>query len=136
MIKRAELSDIPRCVELGREFVAYSPYCGVRFDPDATAAFFETVINGAGAIFLHENGMIGGVLLPLYFAPTFKVAAELFWWAPDGDNGLKEAFEAWAQDNADAVQFSGLCDHREKAISRLYRIAGFERAEVAYIKRF
>lgn len=90
----------------------------------------------AGVIFLHDNGMIGGVLMPLYFAPTFKIAAELFWWAPDGDGGLREAFEGWARENADAVQFSGLCDHREGAINRLYRRGGFERAEVSYLKRF
>jgi hypothetical protein len=80
--------------------------------------------------------MVGGVLSPLYFNPAKVVAAELFWWAPDGGGReLREAFEAWArQAGAFAVQFSGLADAQAERVAALYRRAGYRPVETGYLK--
>ncbi len=135
-MRRATVEDIPAIVEMGRAFHSYSPWNHVPYDDDATGLFAANVIQN-GVIFLTDEGMCGGVITPFYFAPSFKLAVEMFWWAPKHGRGLRKAFEAWAQENgATAVQFSALSDKRSEAVNAVYTRAGFERAETAYIKRF
>jgi hypothetical protein len=136
LIRRAEAQDAPVIARLGAKFHAYSPWSAVPYDAAAAEAFALHCIT-TGAVFLTEDGMCGGILVPLFFSPETKVAAELFWWAPTEGAALRKAFEAWALEaGASAVQFSALADGHSKAVGRLYRMAGFEPVETAYLKRF
>lgn len=136
MIRQATADDLDRIVELGSAFHAYCPYRDIEFSPEGFREFAGKLIDG-GAIFLSEDGMIGGLLVPLYFNPEVVMGAELFWWAGKTGKPLREAFEAWARDGgAQGVQFSGLTDQREETIRKVFARAGYQPAETAFFKRF
>lgn len=136
MIRPATLEDLPRVIDLGAKFHAYSPHRVFPYDADAFGAFAEKLIE-AGGVFLSDEGFCGGMLTRLYFSPDTLIAAELFWFAPSEGKALREAFEAWAKAaGAIGVQCSALADGHERAVDRLYQRAGYERAEIAYLKRF
>lgn len=123
-------------VELGAAFHAYSPYRDIPFSPEGFRASAERLIE-AGAIFLSDDGMLGGLLVPLYFNPSVVMGAELFWWAGKTGKPLREAFETWAKEQgAQGVQFSGLTDQRAETIRKVFERAGYAAAETAFFKRF
>lgn len=136
MIRAATQDDIARVVELGALFHEYGPYREIPFDPEGLSAFISGLIDH-GVIFLSDDGMLGGVLSPLYFNPSVVMGAELFWWAGKSGRQLREAFETWAQERgAFGVQFSGLCDERADTIRKVFARAGYSAAETAFFKRF
>lgn len=136
MIRQATTDDLDRIVELGAAFHAYCPYSEIPLDPDGFRTFAAGLIE-KGAVFLSEDGMLGGLLVPLYFNPAFLMGAELFWWAGKTGRQLREAFEEWAKEQgAQGVQFSGLTDQREETIRKVFERAGYARAETAFFKRF
>lgn len=136
MIRRADGGDVGDLVAMGEKFHAYSPWRDVPFDAQAMAAVMANCAE-TGAIFRTDDGMCGGLLVPLYFNPAFSLAVELFWWAPSEGRALREAFEAWSRAaGAYGVQFSALGDEHLPAVTRMYRRAGFSPAETAFIKRF
>ena len=136
MIRAATRDDIPRVVELGAAFHAMCPYRAIPFDPEGFKVFAGKLIDG-GVILLSDDGMIGGLLNPLYFNPAVILAAELFWYAGTTGRQLREAFEAWAKDQgAHGAAFSGLADDRHAAIRRVFERAGYAPAEQAFFKRF
>lgn len=135
-IRRAAHSDLDEIVELGAAFHAYGPYAFVPMDRSAFRGFCASLIDG-GIIFLSEEGMLGGLLNPLYFNRSVVMAAELFWWAPKGGRALRIAFEEWAQDQgAIGVQFSGLEDERAPVARKLFQRAGYHPTETGYVKVF
>ena len=137
MIRKATVADVPQIVACGREFHAYGTWSHVPLDEDAYGSFAAAAIEGPGAIFLTDDGMCGGLMVPAYFNPAFVFAAELFWWAPTEGRALREAFEGWAQESgASAVQFSAMTDDHLPAVTRLYRMGGFKPAETAFVKEF
>lgn len=137
MIRRATLEDMPAILRLGAEFLAASPS---RWIPLDEADFAETVtqmIDGPGAIFLSDDGFIGGILVPCYFNRAHVFAAELFWFARQEGQALREAFEAWGRESgASAATASGLADDRERAVRRVFSRAGYETMEIGFMKRF
>lgn len=136
LIRLATADDLDRIGELGAAFHAYSPYRDILWDADGFRAFAGKLIE-AGAIFLSDDGMIGGCLVPLYFNPAVVMGAELFWWAGKTGRGLREAFEQWAREQgAQGVQFSGLTDQRSETIHKVFQRAGYQAAETAFFKRF
>lgn len=135
MIRPATLDDMPTILALGAEFLAESPHRWVPFDPDAFSGFAAHMIEH-GAIFLSDDGFIGGMLVPCYFNPAFTFASELFWFARKEGRQLREAFEAWARAaGADAIAASGLVDDREAAVRRIWTRAGYAASEIAFMKR-
>lgn len=135
MIRAATLEDMPRVLELGAEFLAIGPYAWVPLDLAAFEAFAGQMIEH-GAIFLADDGIIGGCLYPFYFNPSVVMAAELFWYSPTNGRALRTAFEDWAKEKGCvAITCSGLANEREATIRRLYGRAGYEATEVAFVKR-
>ena len=136
MIRKATPDDLPRVIELGRAFQAYSPYRNLPFDDEAFGEFCAGVME-AGVIFLSEDGFLGGLLNPMYFNPSVIMAVELFWWAGSTGRQLRQAFEEWAQENgAQGCQFTGLADEREPTIRKVFARAGYRACEVAFMKEF
>lgn len=136
MIRLATLDDMPEILRLGAEFLAASPS---RWIPLNEADFSETarqMIEGAGVIYLSDDGFIGGIRVPCYFNYAHSFAAELFWFAREEGQALREAFEAWGRDiGASAATASGLADDRERAIRRVFSRAGYETMEIGFMKR-
>lgn len=136
MIRRATHEDMPEILRLGAEFLAYSPYAWAELDAEAFSTFAGQMIEN-GAIFLSDDGMIGGILSPLYFNPSVVLAAELFWFARSEGPALRQALEAWAREQgAVGITCSGLVDRHEAAIRRVYSRAGYAPSEIAFMKRF
>lgn len=134
MIRMAEKKDVDMVVDMGRDFHAYSPWRSVPFDRGATSAFVANLINH-GVVFVSESGMIGGMMNPLYFNPSFSVACELFWWARSGGRELMKAFEQWAKDNeAKGIQFSSLGDEQSERMAVLFDRAGYSKVETGWFK--
>lgn len=136
MIRPATLDDMPTILALGAEFLAASPHCWIPLDAAAFEGFAKNLIEGAGAIFLSDDGFIGGVLAPCYFNPAYTFASELFWFARKEGQELRKAFEAWGRAaGVDAITCSGLADSHERAIRRIWSRAGYDATEVAFMKR-
>lgn len=134
MIREAVAGDIPRIVEMGREFHALSPWRAVPFDPEAVAAFAARLIEG-GVILISDTGMLGGVLSPLYFNPAHAIAVEMFWWAKGGGGALREAFEAWASERgAWAGQMGVLGNEHAEAMGQMLQRHGYRLVESGYMK--
>jgi len=135
MIRRATLDDLPEVLRIGLEFHAYSPWSMLSADPEALSEFLAKVIEH-GAVFLSDEGMVGGVLNPAYFNPAHIMAAELFWYAKSGGTELRQALEAWAAESGCCgITFSGLVDKHEPAMRRVFARAGYAPIETAYFKR-
>lgn len=134
MIRKATHDDVGRIVAMGREFHAYSPWRDIEFDEEALSQFIAKMID-VGVVFLSDDGMIGGVMNPLYFNPKHHVAAELFWWAKSGGRKLMARFEEWAVENgASGIQFSALGDNRSERMHRLFIRAGYSKVETGYYR--
>lgn len=137
MIRRATAEDLPRIIELGGQFLAASPYHDLGYDRPAFGEFATRMMDGAGAIFLSDDGFIGGLLNPAYFNPSVVMGVELFWFARTEGKALREALETWARDaGAHGMQSTGLANEREAAIRKVYERAGYRACEVGFIKRF
>lgn len=135
-IRRATADDLDEIVELGAAFHVYGPYAFVPMDRDAFHAFCRALIE-TGVIFLSEEGMLGGLMNPLYFNPSVTMGAELFWWAPKGGRALRIAFEEWAKDQGGiGVQFSCLEDEHVTIARKLFERAGYRATEVGHVKVF
>lgn len=136
MIRRATVDDLDRIAHLGRQFLAYSPHNWIPLDEDAFRRSATDMIERSGAIFLSEDGFIGGVMVPCYFNPTVFMASELFWFARESGQALLKAFEEWAAEaGASVICTSGLVDGHEKAIRRVFRANGYQASEIAFQKR-
>lgn len=134
MIRKAVHDDLDRIVSMGRSFHAYSPWSNVPLDSQSLREFLAKIID-SGVILLGENGMIGGIMNPLYFNPSYVVAAELFWWAESGGRELMKAFEEWGAENgAYGYQFSALHDEKSERMDALFNRAGYRKVEAGYFK--
>lgn len=135
MIRLATEADIPRIVEMGRTFYRVA-WRNAAYDPEATATMLRAMIGGAGAVFVSERGMIGGLLAPVWCAPTLLHAVELFWWSRDGQGeALLEAFEDWAREaGAEEVRMSNVCGLRGEAVARKLEARGYAPCETSFRK--
>lgn len=135
MIRRATLDDLETAVQFAKEFHAESVHSWISVDHEALSQWMAGLIEG-GAVFLSDHGIIGGVIVPMYFNPAVKVAAELFWWAPQEGRALREAYEAWAKEHGASIsQFSGQRNERSDTVEKLFRRAGYEPVETGFMKR-
>lgn len=135
MIRRATQADVATATAFAREFHSESVHASIPVVPDILETWMGGLID-QGAVFLSSRGIIGGLVSPIYFNPAYRVAVELFWWAPEGGKALREAFEAWAvEQGVDAIQFSGQRNERSETIEKLFRRAGYEPVETGFVKR-
>jgi len=137
VIRRAGLDDIDEAVTWGRKFYEGSKWNGqTDFDLVSVKITLQTLIEGDGAVFLNGHGIIGGIISPLYFNHSEKIAAELFWYADKGGKELKIAFDEWAVVNgATGTQMTCLVNDKEETMRRLYRMQGFEAMETSFYRR-
>lgn len=129
--------QIDRVVEIGRRFHAGSIWRDTPFVESDVRSVVGQLVDGAGAVWMSDAGVVGLVRSPLWFNASVAVAVELFWYAEDGSGAaLRAAAEQWASHAGLAYhQMSGMVDEREGALRRLMRAAGYEAKEVAYMKR-
>ena len=138
MIRRATIDDIDEAVKWGRKFYEGSKWNGkTDYDVASVESTLKALIDGLGVVFLNGHGIIGGMITPLYFNHSEKVAAELFWFADQGGADLKTAFDKWAKKNgATGMQMTCLVNDKEETMRRLYRTQGFDAMETSFYRRF
>lgn len=133
MIVRATTGDIPRLIEMGREFHSVSGVASP-FDPEAAKATLTAMIwNPAAVVLVSERGGIGGALVPSYVATSWVMAVEMFWWARGDGLPLLRAFEAWADEQgAQEVRMTTLTalPRADRILKRL----GYAPVEISYTK--
>lgn len=145
MIRRALLSDLPAIVEMGKRFLAASPYVDVIPDSAVhmTALATQLLTTGDnGTVIVADApsrelvGMIGLVAAP-HFLSGERTAGEVFFWIEPGARGplgreLMTAGETWARFvGASAVQLIAP-DHR---VGIFYERRGYRAIETTYWKR-
>jgi len=133
VIRRAGEADISRIVAMGRMHHEQAGNPGM-FDEDATADYLRTMINGSGAVFLSDGGQIGGVLAPMWCAPSHVMAVELFWFATDGrGKALLAAFEEWAEfAGASQIVLSTVLRHDGQRVGEKLIRYGYAPQEVSF----
>lgn len=131
----ASLDD---AVRLARGFQAASVWRDVEIDDAAIRVFLANMEASPDAYLeIAKDGGVGGLVMPLWFAPSIVVGVEMFWYSERAGDGerLRASFETWARSKgAHIVQFSCMLTEREPALRRMYRRAGFEAVELAFRK--
>lgn len=88
---------------LGEAFHATPQWPGLTFFPEDFRQTAKAILD-RGVIFLSRGGLIGLVVAPSLYNREAKVAAEMFFWAPDGEgDALRRAAEEWARERADVL---------------------------------
>ncbi|KKN24646.1 hypothetical protein LCGC14_0892720 [marine sediment metagenome] len=141
MIREANLADIPRLVEMGRQFIAESTYKQhLPENPKQLHVLAEQIIsNPKGAILVSESeGKLTGMLALITYPHPFSgelVAGEVFWWvdpeARKGRTGLKlmrRAEKVAIELGAKKMQMVAPTER----IARLYERLGYEKVESTY----
>lgn len=136
-VREATLDDVPALVEMGAKFHAMSPHKGMgEYDAEGVGRMLAFMATSPSAILLtNGEGVIGGVLAPVYFAPGKIMADESFWWAGAGGGELLAGFEQIARaKGADFVVLSTLENERSAVIGRVVSRKGYRPVERRYIK--
>lgn len=128
----------PHALRLAKAFHAGSVWAGATFDDEAVSGFLGGMLANENA-YLHvtDTGIIGGLVMPMWFAPSLVLGVEMFWYSERSGEGpeLRRGFEDWARSRgAEVLQFSAMANDREPALRRLYRAAGYEVCEIGFRK--
>lgn len=143
VFRRADATDVPRLVEMLREFVTSTKYRKFVGDsPEALAAFLAPLIeNPLSAIFVAEReerviGMLG-VLGYVHPMSGEKCAGELFWWLDPNHRGaggwLLRRAEKWARAYG-AKSLQMIAPVENATVALMYRRLGYEPVETAFHK--
>ena len=127
----ATIDDLPQLLEMGRKFHAMGPHKGPYVEADVSD-MIAGLLRGGG-VFIHDHGMIGGMMVPAYCGKSWVMAVELFWWADRHGLALLLAFEEWARDNgASEIRMTTLADHPKA--DAILRKRGYTPCEISYTK--
>lgn len=136
MIRQASAADLDRIVELVAEFGAKGLWPEpLVLDPGDFRQTCERMLE-RGVMFLSERGVIALTVNPSLYNYRVLVAAEMFFYAPDGrGDELRKAAEAWASERADLLMMGGHEPGPIERISTWYRRKGYAPAARLFSKR-
>ena len=145
-IRQATATDVDAMLALGAGFFDFSQFAQfVPFDPAGARASIAAAVD-TGIAFVAEIdgriiGAIMGILCPIWFNPSARLAAELGWWVDEGFRGsmagvrLLQAFEAAAKEaGAVAVSMSDLSAGGTWPAARLFERLGYTVVERCQMK--
>lgn len=137
MLREATEADIPRLLELAQSFYDRSPYKPLGpYDKDASARAISYMLTSPDALVLtNEHGAIGGLLVPVWFSPTVRVAEVQFNEFRHGGLAAILEFEAAVKTmGAVVMHLSRFADHRMLAGDRMLGKIGYKPVEHRYVK--
>lgn len=137
MIRKATGTDIPRLVAMGSRFHALSTHKWMgEYDREAVARMLRFMIGNPQALVLtNGEGVIGGMMAPVYFNPSKMMMEESYWYAEKGGRDLLKAFcEEARLMGADYVYLSTLTDERTDVADRIVTRMDFRPVERRYVK--
>ena len=135
-VRPARESDLPRLLKYAAQFRAYHPLLASLPEdlPAIEAALRNMMAGDTMCVLVHDHGVIGGLLSPVWASPDHLVASEAFWWAEQDGKALLEAFENWARDHG-AVWIQMLKIEGVRDVAPIYERRGYVPCESAYILR-
>ena len=141
MIRQAQIADLPRLLELGRQLHKDTPYADVPIDTLTCGQTLGQCINnafGVAFVAIHDHKITGfmmGVAVPLWFSKK-RSATDLITYAETPGDGYRmlRRFMQWAWSIPNVVeitigQSSGIDTERT---ARLYERAGLIRVGSLY----
>jgi GNAT superfamily N-acetyltransferase len=147
--RQATVNDLPQLMALGYGFYNESPYTkyGPISEPRLRGVLEQLINDPSMCIIVADNadgrpqGMLGLILVPVFFLDGTRHSQELFWYvAPEArKNGAGKSMmlagEAWSRENgAHAMQMSVINGLGDSEIIRRYKKAGFRLRESNYVK--
>lgn len=137
MIRPAEVSDIPRLLEIGERFSRLARLDEhIGYDPDSMKATFEWLIENEHPFFVSETGTIAGTSTRHPFNHAHICVQELFWWAEGGGLELLKALEEWCDVHAHSLRMITLESVEPERTGKLYERRGYAPLEHSYVKVF
>jgi len=147
-VRRARESDVEGVLKNAESFFNASPMQSTSaFDHAGFEAFFINALESEDIVFFVAVdgetviGICAALVYPLYFAPTERIAQELFWWLDEAyrDSGLGgqlfSSIEAWAKEkNARQLFMIALEDENINLMKRIYHKKGFTPIERTFAK--
>lgn len=142
-VRLATAADLPAILDMGEKFHAFSgervPYCR-----DSAEASARMVLQ-MGFVLVAERdgravGMLGVVVVPLFFNAAHTMAQELMWWVDEeervGGAGLRliRAAEVEARDRGACRLHMLRLANSPEHVGRLYDRLGYRTGEVAHVK--
>lgn len=135
IVRPATLDDLPRLMGYAAEFLSFHPLTS-QFPRDlgAVEAKLRWMIEAEdAALLVHDRGVIGGFIAPMWCSPGVNVASELFWWSESNGLALMKAFEAWAASKgAQVVNMVMIMGVRD--VSAIYDRAGYAPVELSFMR--
>lgn len=135
-IREATADDLPRVVEMGRDFLQASTYRTLYAENTTQMGLLamRLILDPQSAILLamHDDRAVGmiGLIAYRHFISDEPIAGEVFYWVDEGSRGagvrLLRAAERWAREHgALAIQMIAPDDRAE----RLYTALGYQPVE-------
>ncbi len=134
-IREAGYDDLPTLLAWGEAFLSFHPLMADLPKDMASieAALRNLIDNPDACLLMHNHGMIGGVVVPIWACPSQRIASELFWWAEEDGVALLDAFEAWAgEQGAEMIQMLKI--HGVRDVAPLYQRRGYAPMESVYMR--
>jgi len=149
MIREARLTDMPRLLEMGRNFFDKANWARVvEWHEDSAEAALENLIESPDGVLLVIDidggtivGMAGAIIYGFYFNLDHRTGQELFWWTePQGKGyGLslwRELEKQARAQGAQSFQMSNVNGMKSDVLGRLYERNGYTPGESTYLKGF
>lgn len=126
---------MPRLMGYAEQFLSYHPLTS-QFPRDhaaVSAMISQLCAKEDGCVLVHDHGVIGGVIVPLWSSPDILVATEMFWWAERDGLSLMKAFEDWARaKGAHVVNMIAIMGVRD--VTPIYDRAGYAPVELSFVR--
>jgi len=148
IVREAVEADLPVYLQLSADFHAASPMQRVcEFEPEGFKEFVINAMDNPDICILAAElngeivGITGGIIYPLYFSPSHKVAQELWWWLTPAARGsgvgnkMFKHLQLWSKERgAKTIFMIALEDERAEKMEKVYCRAGFEPMERTFMK--
>ena len=147
-VREATEADLPVYLQLSADFHSASPMQRVcNFEPEGFKDFVVNAMDNPDICILAAElngeivGITGGIIYPLYFSPSHKVAQELWWWLTPAARGsgvgnkMFKHLQLWSKERgAKTIFMIALEDERAEKMEKVYCRAGFEPMERTFMK--
>lgn len=145
-IRRATEDDAEALFVMARKFVAFAPYHDRVTATDDELRAIITYFTANATVFVAEKhgaviGMLVAVLVPVWYAPSCRVATELAWWVEQEHRGgtaairLIQAYETWARnERASMVTMSNLEVGDDNRVVSMLKRMGYRMTEQSHTK--
>jgi RimJ/RimL family protein N-acetyltransferase len=137
MIRPAVEADIPRLVEMGRRFLASSPYSKfLPENPESMRVLIAQLVGWGTLLVSEAEGNVTGMIGFMVFNHPMsgeKIGGEIFWWVDPEARGiglelLKQAEQAVREAGGKKMQMIA----PDEGIEKLYQRLGYSQVETTY----